>query len=126
MKIACLNIAKGLHSKSAVIEELLNRNDFTILSLLETDIPININAPSFKGYHEPITHTNPSNYTRMVCYIKEEIAFTKLDETEIRNFNDAPPHIAIDLRTIRVTFVYNEHTKNAYDIKGGTKLDPKA
>ena len=125
MKIGCLNIAKGLHTKSAVLEEILVKNSFDILSLLETDYPINVSAPRINGYHVPITHMNTSNYTRLVCYVKEETAFTKLDESSIHNFDDAPPHISIDLRTIRVTFIYNEHTKNAYATSGNTKLCPK-
>lgn len=126
MKIACLNIAKGLHTKSAVVEEILDKNNFEILSLLETDYPIDVIAPRIKGYHEPITQKNISNYTRLVCYIKEEIVFTKLDETSIHNYDDAPPHIAIDLRTIQVTFIYNEHTRNACATSGGTKSCPEA
>ena len=113
MKIACLNIAKGLHTKSAVLEEILDKNNFDILSLLETDYSIDVSAPGINGYHVPITHINTSNYTRMVCYVKEEIAFTKLDENPIQNYDDAPPHISIDLRTIRVTFIYKEHTRSA-------------
>ena len=114
MKIASLNIAKGLHSKATAIEETLNKTNIDILCLLETDLPNNISAPCFNGYQPPIFHTNSSNYSRIVCYVKRNLEFTNPEKESVPNRSDAPPFIAIDLRNIRVSFIYNEYTKNAY------------
>ena len=97
MKIACLNIAKGIHSKAATIEEILNKKRIDILCFLETDFPNNINAPSFNGYHEPISHINPSNYTRIFCYVKRKFEFTKLEKESVTNHANAPPYRKIAL-----------------------------
>ena len=125
MKIASLNIAKGVHSKAAAIEETLNKKNLDILCLLVADIPNNITAPCFNGYRPPIFHTNNSNYSRIVCYVKRNLEFTNLEKDAVPNRSDAPPFIAIDLRNIRVSFIYNEYTKNAYAANMGHKLSPE-
>ena len=125
MKIASLNIAKGLHSKATAIEEPLNKNNLDILCLLEADIPSNISAPCFNGYQSPIFHTNKSNYSRIVCYVKHDLEFTNLEKDSVPNHSEAPPFIAIDLKNIHVSFIYNVYTKNAYSPNTGQKLSPE-
>ena len=114
MKIACLKIAKELHSKTAAIEETLIKKNVDILCLLEADFSSNINAPCFNGYQSPISHINISSYSRIVFYVKRDFEFTKLKKDSVPNHTDAPPYIALDLRNIRVSFIYNEYTMSAY------------
>ena len=93
--------------------------------MLETDLPNNISAPCFNGYQPPIFHTNNSNYSRIVCYVKRNLEFTNPEKESVSNRSDSPPFIAIDLRNIRVSFIYNEYTKNAYAANKGQKLSPE-
>ena len=57
--------------------------------------------------------------------MKRNLKFTNPEKESVPNRSDAPPFIAIDLRNIRVTFIYNEYTKNAYAAIMGQKLSPE-
>ena len=70
-------------------------------------------------------HTNNSNYSRIVCYLKRNSEFTNLEKDSAPNHSEAPPFIAIDLRNIRVSFIYNEYTKNVFAANMGQKLRPE-
>ena len=85
MKIASLNIAKGLHSKAAAIEETLNKKNLDILCLSETDLPKDISAPCINGYQPPISLINSSYYSRIVCYVKRNLEFTIPEKEPIPN-----------------------------------------
>ena len=125
MKIASHNITKGLHSKIASIEETMNKHNIDIISLAESDLPENGRAPVSKGYQEPLTHKNPSKYTKVVCYVKDGITFTRPDQILRLNYKESSLSITIDLRSIMVTMIYNEHTKGAYSNQVGARISPK-
>ena len=58
-------------------------------------------------------------------HVKRNLEFTIPEKESVPNQSNSPPFIVIDLKNIRVSFIYNEYTENAYAAHKGQKLSPQ-
>ena len=80
MRIACLNICRGLHPKAPAIEAILHNHNLDILGLNETDIPSGIKPPNIEGYQMPLINQSNTGYSRVAMYVKNELEFRTLPD----------------------------------------------
>ena len=80
LKVASLNICRGLYSKEELLEATIRENDFDVCSVCEVDIEnFDIKNPfSLGGYQTffPLERTGTST-KRLICFVKEDIQVTQ-------------------------------------------------
>ena len=83
LKVASLNICRGLYSKEELLEATIKENDFDVCSVCEVDIEnFDIKNPfSLRGYQTffPLER-NGTSTKRLICFVKEEIQVTQRND----------------------------------------------
>jgi len=109
MKFGYLNIGRKLIKKIAVIEDILIRKRYDILSIAEIDLDCFSSPPSIQGFTS-VVKRNSDGLARICLYIRSNLPFDF--QTMDGNF----PGICIQLAQCTLAVAYGEFTENAYSM----------
>ena len=109
-----LNIHKRLYKAISPIQLILSKYNTDVLLLQEIDIRFGEVPPIFEGY-ESFHHTNSAGVIRVITYVKNHLAATKLV------WDQDMPVVIIKLRNVTLINLYNEFTLHSYTNKS-TKM----
>ena len=107
MKFGYLNIGRKLIKKIAVIEDILIRKKYDILSIAEIDLDRFSSPPSIQGFTS-VVKRNSDGLARICLYIRSNLSF------DVQPVDGYFPGICIQLAQCTLAAAYCEFTEDAY------------
>ena len=111
LKIASLNICRGVYSKEELLESTIRENDLDVCSVCEVDIEnFDIKNPfSLRGYQTlfPLERTGTST-KRLICFVKDDIQVSQRSDLMSDMFSSVWLEIRNNAQKILICKAYRE------------------